>query len=109
MSESASEYKSINLEQGWIVKSDSASSEKITWITRETGECRNDFQQLTYNQRNELKLRFQNSFPRLNSLLHNCLDFGRLFVELCGKRERQNEVPVDKAQLAKFGSKQCEE
>ena len=39
-------YKSINLEQGWIVKSDLASSEKITWITLETSDCRNDLSNL---------------------------------------------------------------
>ena len=102
-------YRSITLEQGWIGKSDSASSEKIAWITRETSDCRNEPQQLAYDLKNELKIRFKNSFPRLNSLLHNSLDFGRLFIDLCGKRVRQNEVPVDKALLAKFGSKQFQE
>ena len=48
-------YKSTNLEQGWIVKSDSASSEKITWITRETSDYRNDLQKLAYDLKNELK------------------------------------------------------
>ena len=48
-------YKSINLEQGWIAKSDSTSSEKITWITREISDCRNDILQLTYGLKNELK------------------------------------------------------
>ena len=80
-------YKSINLEQGWIVKSDSASSENITWNTREIRDCRNDLQQFAYDLKNELKIRFKNNFPRINNLLHNCLNFGRLVIELCGKRE----------------------
>ena len=87
LNEHSMDIESINLEQGWIAKSDSASSKNITWITRDTSDCRNDLQQLAYDLKNELKIRFKNSFPRLNSLLHNCLNFGRLFIELCGKRE----------------------
>lgn len=51
----------------------------------------------------ELENRFQSSYSELNKVLHQCLDFGKLFSALCGIR-RNGEVPVDRNKYSELGA-----
>ena len=96
-------YGRCNLEQGWLVTGDGRNGKPIEWKAREPDDCLKDLKSLAESMIEELDKRFENCFPALNSLLHECLDFRLLFQELCGTRHGSKH-PVNKAKYAAYGA-----
>ena len=90
------------LVEGWIVKSPVEPGKPVQWEAREIQDCFHDLTELASNVRVELQRRFSLSCPGLLQLLSKCLDFGKLFFQVCGRRTGQ-AYPVNKREFALFG------
>ena len=102
-------YGRCELDEGWIMVE--AENNTFKWVAREPDDCKEDLKELARNMKVELNRRFSSSFPKLNSMLHKCLDFGLLFSGLCGVR-KDDIHPVNKGAYSALGAtefKKCVE
>ena len=102
-------YGRCELGEGWIMVE--AENNTFKWVAREPDDCKEDLKELARNMKVELNRRFSSSFPKLNSMLHKCLDFGLLFSGLCGVR-KDDIQPVNKGAYSALGAtefKKCVE
>ena len=97
-----------NTSSGQADKSTKSSNDagKFNWIAREPSDCRDDLKKLAGDILQELDTRFERSFPDLNNLLHQCLDFGILLNGICGKRADEKKIPVNQSKFAKQGAEE---
>ena len=77
-------YGKSELEYGWLVTSTAADGKPVEWEAREVHYCISDLHDVAQGLCDELDERFQNCYSDLIRLLHKCLDFGSLFLALCG-------------------------
>ena len=109
----AFKFGKSTLELGWMLQKTKQNNENqpeiFEWTAREVNDCRDDLRDLAIKLIEELDNRFGTSYPELNHLLHKCLDFGIIFNSLCGVRDTQEAVPVNKVALAKVGAKEFAE
>ena len=94
-------YGRCELDDGWILVEE--ENESFKWVAREPADCMKDLKELAINMKVQLDSRFASSFPKLNSMLHKCLDFGVLFTGLCGVR-KDGTHPVNKGVYAALGA-----
>ena len=102
-------FKSVKLVQGWTAKPKKKNDDRIEWEAREVKDCRKDLKGIADNVFQQLEKRFEDSFPRINNILHKCLDFGLLLQQIKGSRHKDKEYPVNKIAFTKFGSKEFEQ
>ena len=95
-------YGKSSLVVGWLIV-EGGDGQPVDWEARELKDSLSDLQDLGRNIVTELDERFQTSYSELNRLLHNCLDFGKLFSALCGTR-CDGKVPVDKNVYSQLGA-----
>ena len=95
-------YGKSSLVVGWLIV-EGGDGQPVDWEARELKDSLSDLQDLGRNIVTELDECFQTSYSELNRLLHNCLDFGKLFSALCGTR-CDGKVPVDKNVYSQLGA-----
>ena len=78
-------YGKSSLVVGWLIV-EGGDGQPVDWEARELKDSLSDLQDLGRNIVTELDECFQTSYSELNRVLHNCLDFGKLFSALCGTR-----------------------
>lgn len=95
-------YGKCELVEGWLVVEEVAGK-PVEWQAREPQECMEELRILATDMKAELDRRFATSYPKLNTMLHKCLDFGVLFAGLCGVRT-DGIHPVNKQAYSVLGA-----
>ena len=102
-------FKPVKLVQGWIAKPKKKIDEIIEWKAREVEDCRKDLKSITDKNYQQLEKRFEDSFPRINNILHNCPDFDLSLQQFKASRNNDKKYPVNNIAFVKFGSKEFEQ
>ena len=76
-------YGKSSLVVGWLIV-EGGDGQPVDWEARELKDSLSDLQDLGRNIVTELDECFQTSYSELNRVLHNCLDFGKLFSACVG-------------------------
>lgn len=67
-------YGKCDLVEGWLVVEEVAGK-PVEWQAREPRDCMEELKTLATGMKEELDRRFATSYPKLNTMLHKCLDF----------------------------------